>query len=255
MNIFKSMTAAIQKSFFNFDEFYKAIADNDKEKFEWCLKNRIDSRNINHFNSNRYNALSYICKYNRVDFLDKILPLKPSTNIKDHNGKTPLFKLCEKADSRDDFFGYRDLMFGDKLKANDTHDKIELIQKLLDYGVHVDTMDYNKTTPLIKAVTNKFEDVSILLLKYGADPTWIDKDGKCALGIALSKWHHKENILQAMFDTTDIPRLARMEKILEEYQDKATPHMVDTIKSLQIKTSLDMKLGDKPKNSEKKMKI
>ena len=159
------MVHSIKKDFFNFSEFFQAIADNDVEKFDWCLKNRVDSKNINHFNPDRYNALSFICKYNRVEFLDKILPLKPSTNIKNHKGKTPLFQLCEKADGRDTYLGYRDWMFGDKLKANDAHDKIELIKKLVEYGTDIDSKDYNASTPLIKAVNNKFEDVAFLLLK------------------------------------------------------------------------------------------
>lgn len=168
MNIFKSMMDGVKKEFFDFNEFFKSIADNDVEKFDWCLKNRIDSKNINHFNPQRYNALSYICEHNRVEFLDKILKFKPSTNIKNHEGKTPLFLLCEQKDTRDSYFGYRDIFFGDNIPVNDSHDKIEIITKLLNYGTDVNTSDYDKNTPLIRAIQNKYKDVALLLLKHGA---------------------------------------------------------------------------------------
>jgi ankyrin repeat protein len=256
MNILKSMIHSIKKDFFNFSEFFQAIANNDTEKFEWCLNNRIDKDNINKFNTNRDNALSYICEYNRVEFLDKILPLKPSTNIKNHEGKTPLFLLCEKLDGRDTYLGYRDLMFNDKLKANDSHDKIVLIEKLLNYGTDIDSTDYQKNTPLMKAITNKFEDVAVLLLKHGADATVTNKLGHSALSIALMKCQDtlRETLVEAIYNSTDdIKKLGRMALITEANTSDSA--ILEKIKSLQIKSSLEKQLYDKPEKIEKKMKI
>lgn len=68
--------------------------------------------------------------------------------------------------------------------------KLEMVKLLLDNGADVDFKDINDHTPLMRAVYYDFLDIAILLITYGADTGYINKDSNDALIYA----HKNKNV-------------------------------------------------------------
>ncbi|MGY6647380.1 ankyrin repeat domain-containing protein [Wenyingzhuangia sp. IMCC45574] len=119
---------------------------------------------------------------------------KESINTPNHRGHTPLILACYRNQPKAAELllklganvNYKcDL--GTALHAAVYQNNLSIAELLLKNKVKVNSVDNNKHTPLIMAVNGSDAKMVMLLLKYNADVTLVDKAGKTAFVHAMEQ--------------------------------------------------------------------
>lgn len=174
------------------ESFFKAIElDNAYEVGQFLKK----GQNPNATNAEGQPAISYAMSIDSVDSV-KMLLQNSSLDVNQRNlyGDTPLMIASIKDNS-----GWVAALLGKgaKLKTGSGHwtalhyaaasGSVKAVNMLLSAGANLDALSPNSTTPLMMAARENREDVVMLLLSRGADPTIVNQSGYNAAGYSLKR--------------------------------------------------------------------
>ncbi|MBB6498814.1 ankyrin repeat domain-containing protein [Pedobacter cryoconitis] len=151
-------------------DIFNAARQNDTTALAQMISNsvRIDTTD------NRGSTPLIIAVYNDNEAATRLLLAKGANpNARDFSGNTALMGACFKG-------------------------LLNMVTDLYQYKTAVNQVNYNGATALIFAATFGHEDITRILLKYGADKAIKDKFGKTALDYAINQ--ENKNIIDILKD-------------------------------------------------------
>ncbi len=84
------------------------------------------------------------------------------------------------------------------LMADNSPERLHCVQMLLQAGVNVNDRNLAGQSPLIVSIKRNYQDVAILLIKYGADPEIPDSSGQFPLALAAARGQY--SVVEALIE-------------------------------------------------------